>query len=191
MRRSALYLVLAVLLAAFGIWQVGEAGYMHAKALLAQHLLESSWADTVSSGKPTKPWPWADTAPVARLRVPSMGQDLIILAGGTGRTMAFAPGHVAGTALPGQPGLSVIGGHRDTHFRLLRDLTPGMEIWVDDAHGDEHRFTVVDTRIVDARHARLDPVQARPALVLVTCWPFDAIVPGGPMRYLVFAEWAS
>ena len=51
MTRSRIYLVLAALLAAFGIWQVGEAGYMHAKALLAQHLLETSWAETVATGK--------------------------------------------------------------------------------------------------------------------------------------------
>ena len=161
---------------------------MHAKALLAQHLLESSWADTVSTGQKTKPWPWADTTPVARLRVPSLDQDMIVLAGGSGRTLAFAPGHVDGTPRPGAPGLSVIGGHRDTHFRMLQDLTPGTEILVDDARGAEHTFKVVETRIVDARHTRLDPIDAEPSLALVTCWPFDAIAPGGPMRYLVIAE---
>ena len=131
MKRSRLYLVLALLLAALGVWQVGEAGYMHAKALLAQHLLEESWADTVSTGKPVKPWPWADTAPVARLRVPSLDQDMIVLAGGSGRTMAFAPGHVDGTPLPGEAGLSVIGVQRDAQIitdlpadqRLARDST--------------------------------------------------------------------
>jgi len=188
MKRSHLYLILAVLLAAFGVWQVGEAGYMHAKALLAQHMLETSWAETVSTGKPVKPWPWADTAPVARLRVPSLDKDLIVLAGGSGRTLAFAPGHVDGTPLPGAPGLSVIGGHRDTHFRVLKNMEPGTEIVVEDAHGAQHRFTVTETRVVDSRNTRLDPIASRPALALVTCWPFDAIVPGGPMRYLVFAE---
>jgi len=28
-----------------------------------------------------------------------------------------------------------------------------------------------------------------PLLTLVTCYPFDAVVPGGPERYLVFAEY--
>lgn len=188
MKRSRLYLILALLLAALGVWQVGEAGYMHAKALLAQHLLEESWADTVSTGKQVKPWPWADTAPVARLRVPSLDEDMIVLAGGSGRTMAFAPGHLDGTPLPGQPGLSVIGGHRDTHFRVLQDLTPGTEILVDDARGRAHVFRVTETRVVDSRVTRLDPVDTEPGLALVTCWPFDAIVPGGPMRYIVMAE---
>ena len=113
---------------------------------------------------------------------------MIVLAGGSGRTLAFAPGHVAGTPLPGEPGLSVIGGHRDTHFRVLKDMEPGTEIVVDDASGAQHRFTVTETRVVDSRITRLDPVEARPALALVTCWPFDAITPGGPMRYLVIAE---
>ncbi len=188
MKRSRVYLILAILLAALGVWQVGEAGYMHAKALLAQHLLEESWVDTVTTGKPARPWPWADTSPVARLRVPSLDQDMIVLSGGSGRTLAFAPGHVDGTPQPGAPGLSVIGGHRDTHFRMLRDLTPGTEIHVDDADGAAHIFKVVETRIVDSRDTRLDPIDAKPSLALVTCWPFDAIAPGGPMRYLVIAE---
>jgi sortase A len=25
-------------------------------------------------------------------------------------------------------------------------------------------------------------------LILVTCYPFDAIVPGGPLRYVVYAR---
>lgn len=188
MTRSRVYLVLAVLLAALGAWQIGEAGYMHAKALLAQHLLETSWARTVATGKPVKPWPWADTAPVARLTVPALDQEMIVLSGGSGRTLAFAPGHVDGSALPGRPGLSVIGGHRDTHFRFLRSLTPGTLLTLGDAQGHEHSYRVSDIRIVDARTVRLDPIGAEPALALVTCYPFDAVVPGGPLRYLVMAE---
>ncbi len=188
MKRPGVYLSLAVLLAALGAWQVGEAGYLYAKALLAQHLLEASWAETVSTGKPVKPWPWADTTPIARLRVPSMDQDLIVLAGGSGRTMAFGPGHVDGTPLPGQPGLSLVSGHRDTHFRFLRSLKIGTLLTVDDATGAQHTYRISETRIVDARTARLDPAGAQPALALVTCFPFDAVMPGGPLRYLVIAE---
>lgn len=182
-------LAVAVLLVAIGVWQVGEAGYLHAKALLAQHLLETSWAETVASGKPTKPWPWADTWPVARLTFDGRTErGLIVLAGGSGGTMAFAPGHVDGTPLPGHPGLSMIGGHRDTHFRVLETLEVGAAISTEDAAGSRHRFRVTDIRIVDSTTARIQPHGTRPALALITCWPFDAIVPGGPMRYVVVAE---
>jgi hypothetical protein len=62
--------------------------------------------DTLSGGETVKPWPWADTWPIARLSAPRHGVDLFVLAGATGRTLAFGPGHVDGTARPGRPGCS-------------------------------------------------------------------------------------
>jgi sortase A len=187
--RNRAVLALAALLVAVGVWQVGEAGYLHAKALLAQHLLETSWADTVATGQPSKPWPWADTWPVARLTFDEdPARSMIVLAGGNGRTLAFAPGHVDGTPLPGRPGVSLIGGHRDTHFRALGDLEVGAMVSAQIADGSVHRFRITDTRIVDSRTTKIEPQGTRPTLALVTCWPFDAVVPGGPMRYVVFAE---
>ena len=187
--RNRAVLALAALLVVIGVWQVGEAGYLHAKALLAQHLLETSWADTVATGQPSKPWPWADTWPVGRLTFDEdPARSVIVLAGGSGRTLAFAPGHVDGTPLPGRPGVSLIGGHRDTHFRALADLAVGTSVSVQVADGSVHRFRVTGSRVVDSRTTRIEPQGTRPALALVTCWPFDAVVPGGPMRYVVFAE---
>ncbi len=42
--------------------------------------------------------------------------------------------------------------------------------------------------MVDASRPWPSPETAERRLTLVTCYPFDAIVPGGPLRYLVFAE---
>ena len=42
--------------------------------------------------------------------------------------------------------------------------------------------------IVDRKEARLSLADDAPRLTLVTCYPFNAVVPGGPFRYLVFAE---
>ena len=183
--------VVAGLLVALGGWQVGEAGWIHAKAWLAQRLLAAAWHDTLAGNPAAKPWPWADTRPVARLRAPERGIDMIVLAGGSGRSLAFAPGHLDGSPLPGAPGLSVIGGHRDTHFRFLQSLQPGEPLVIEDRAGDETRFRVSETLIVDSRSVRLAPDGTAPALALVTCYPFDAVVPGGPLRYVVFAEVAG
>ena len=49
-------------------------------------------------------------------------------------------------------------------------------------------YTVTARRIVDRRRARLPLAVDVPRLTLVTCYPFDALVPGGPLRYLVIAE---
>ncbi|MFP6625625.1 MAG: sortase, partial [Deltaproteobacteria bacterium] len=120
MRSSAgRYLLLGVTLSLFvvSLWQIGGAVYIHAKAELSQVLLKRAWARTLEYGEPSRPWPWADTWPVARLRVPRLGIDQVVLAGASGASLAFAPGHLSGTASPGETGSTVISGHRDTHFR--------------------------------------------------------------------------
>ena len=190
-RRAPLALAAAAVLLALGAWQLGSAGYIHAKARLAQVLLGQAWAATLEGGGPQRPWPWADTAPVARLQVPALGVDLFVLAGASGRTLAFGPGHLDGTAAPGAPGHSVVSGHRDTHFRFLQDLAPGMEIRVQNTDGRWQSYRAGEGQVIDARNARFEVASDRPALSLVTCWPFDAIEAGGPLRYLVFAEAAG
>ncbi len=189
--RRLSHAALACLLVAIGGWQVGAAGWIHAKAWLAQRLLASAWHEAEASGAAAKPWPWADTRPVARLRVPAHGVDQIVLAGGSGSSLAFAPGHVDGSAVPGEPGLSLIGGHRDTHFAFLEDVAVGDWLTIESATGEIQPYRISATRIVDSRRTRLDPTGAAPALALVTCYPFDAIAPGGPLRYVVFAEAAG
>ena len=190
-----LALAAGFMLLGFGGWQLGAAGYIHAKAWLSQVLLSQAWADTMSlsarddgAGELQKPWPWADTGPVARLRVPELGVDQIVLAGASGRTLAFGPGHLGQTAAPGEAGHSVISGHRDTHFAFLRDLAPAMKLQVQRPDGGWRNYRVRGSEVFDSRRARLTLASDRPALTLVTCWPFDTADPGGPLRYAVFAE---
>ena len=161
--------------------------YLRAKALLAQALLERAWRATVASGRPAKPWSWADTWPVARLRFPGLDRSAIVLAEAGGESLAFAPSHVGVSPLPGEPGTSVIAGHRDTHFRFIRRLAPGDEIEVTRADGALARFRVTHSAIVHARASGIELEGDSPRLALVTCWPFDALE-RGPLRYVVFAE---
>jgi sortase A len=184
--------VLALALIAVGVWQLGQGGWIYAKAVLAQHLLQRAWTRTLAGEREVRPWPWADTWPVARLRVPAHGTELIVLDGVSGRTLAFGPGHASGSARPGAPGTAIVSGHRDTHFRFLQRLTPGDEIVVDTPGRPPVRFLVREATVVDARTAVIGSVgDGTAALVLLTCYPFDAVSPGGPLRYVVAAEAAS
>ena len=185
-RRAAA--VLAAAFAAVACWQIATALWIPAKAVLAQVLLHRAWDRTMAGERHVRPWPWADTWPVARLRVPARGIDQIVLAGATGRTLAFGPGHVDGTPLPGASGDSVIGGHRDTSLRFLAGLRAGDRILVDTMSGRTIAYRVAGTAVADGRKPFLAPDDPAPMLTLVTCWPFDALRPGGPMRYLVFAK---
>ncbi len=171
-----------------GTWQVGEGGWIHAKAILAQHLLEHAWQRTLSGARRARPWPWADTWPVARLEVPRLERSLIVLHGANGASLPFGPGHMEGTAPPGRAGLTVLSGHRDTHFAFLRRLRIGDEIVLETSAGARHRYRVAATDVVDDRTVRLADRHDRPMLLLTTCYPFDAVRPGGPLRYVVTAE---
>ena len=175
------------LLVLFGVWQLGQAGWINAKASLAYHLIERAWEDVKKGESHARPWPWADTWPVARLWVPKHDIDQFVLFGASGSTIAFGPGHIGGTVLPGARGTSLIVGHRDTHFRFLAKLTLGERLFVTDRDGRRHVYSVSDTKIIDSRTTKLQLGDA-PGLVLMTCYPFDAAVPGGPLRYLAFAE---
>lgn len=184
--RWALRLLSVLALSAAAV-QLATAAYIPTKALLAQWLLQHAWRQSEHATVAAKPWPWADTHPVARLQVSRLGVDQIVLAGDQGRTLAFGPGWVEASAAPGSGGYTIIGGHRDTHFRFLRDLKLGDEISVQAPGGRIERFVIDHTEVADATQARLVLEQA-PGLTLVTCYPFDALEAGGPLRYLVSAR---
>ena len=181
------HVVVAALLA-LGFWNLGQGAYIPAKAWLAQELMQRAWLRVTAGEDRAAPWPWADTWPVARLTVKSQGVDLIVLAGGSGRTLAFGPGHLGASALPGEIGNSIIAGHRDTHFAFLRDLAVGELVGVETTRGQGHLYEVVSVDIVDSRTGSLALDTQQSLLSLVTCYPFDALEAGGPLRYVVTAQ---
>jgi sortase A len=179
-------LILALIFA--GVWQISSALYIYAKASLAQRLISNAWVQTLEGQKQVRPWPWADTWPVARLVVPASNVDLYVLSDASGRTLAFGPGVLSGTAMLGSAGNTVIAAHRDTHFRFLRDVKVGTELSLQLPDGRWHRYALIESAILDSRHDRLRVDSPHPTLTLMTCYPFDAIVPGGPLRYAAVAE---
>jgi sortase A len=181
------FVMLSVCLLAVGLWQIGEGSWIYAKARLAQYLLQRAWSRTLAGESTVKPWPWADTWPVARLTVSSKHIDLIVLNGAYGRTLAFGPGYAESSSFPGSPGTTIVTGHRDTHFEFLKRLKRDDEIVVETAAGITQRYLVQDSQIVDARTASISLADGVDQLALVTCYPFDTIAPGGPLRYVVSA----
>ncbi|HNP37498.1 MAG TPA: class D sortase, partial [Woeseiaceae bacterium] len=124
----------------------------------------------------------------ARLLAKDGAIDMIVLAGGSGRTLAFGPGHLSASALPGERGNSVIAGHRDTHFRFLKDLGIGESIRIETVDGVFHQYEVIDLDVVDSRRSSLLLDTDGRMLSLITCYPFDVVETGGPLRYVVTAR---
>ena len=171
-----------------GTLSLAHGAWMPAKARLAQVLLDHAWHETLRSGDSAKPWPWADSWPVARLTAPSHKTSMIVLAGANGAALSFGPGHLTTSAPPGVSDNSVIAGHRDTHFAFLKALKPGDALQLQVPDGVVHRYKVIDARVVHETDTRvLQPSQSA-MLTLITCYPFDAVVPGGPLRYVVRAR---
>ena len=180
--------VLIVVLVAIGTWQCGHGAWIYVKAQLAQYLLQHAWVRTMNGEQHVKPWSWADTWPVVRLHAPRHGMDLIVLAGASGRTLAFGPAVVNDRIEKDLGSTMVISGHRDTHFKFLQRLSNGDELLIERPGQIRRAYRVIDTQVIDSRTIGIldnpDPDQ----LLLVTCYPFDAIMPGGPLRYVVTAE---
>ena len=186
--------VIIVLLFGIGLWQLAAAGWIQGKSIIAQQLLNTSWNKTLSEKTSAdhgstahKPWPWADTWPVARLTVPKRQVEQIILAGDSGSSLAFAPGYSLAGVEPNSAGTTVISGHRDTHFRFLKDIQLGDMLHLQTIDGTE-RYQVVDLQIVDSKNYKVQSSADGKTLVLATCYPFDAMTSGGTLRYLVFAN---
>ncbi len=184
---SRTWLVLAFLSAALSLVFLGEGLWIRAKAGLAQILLERAFVQSIVTGAPVKPWSWADTWPVARISVPRLGASSIALAGGSGQALAFGPGHLDGTAEPGERGTAVFAAHRDTHFRFLGDLKPGDEISVTRDDGLTFTYEMTTAEVVRWDQSKIDAGARGYNLALATCWPLDGMT-RGPLRYVVHAR---
>lgn len=202
--------LLFLFMVAAAAWYLGQGLWIYAKAEAAQHLLHRAWERTQAESRPVLPWPWADTWPVAKLTVPRLGIDHIVLANASGRTLAFGPalygpaqlgdgnqGTVdmadsqADNAARGAAKPIVLTGHRDTHFRFLEALQSGDLLTFEWADGRRRRVRVTSMRIVDSRDGLALQSPDLGQVVLVTCYPFHAITPGGPLRYVVTADAVS
>lgn len=191
--RRRTWIVIALLVAASaaavqGLW-------IPAKAVLAQHLMQRSWQEAMRGEPAPPPWPWADTTPVARLRLPRLEVDQLVLAGASGAELAFGPGLVTEASLlngDGVPenGLSniAIAGHRDTHFRFMRHIAIGDRLLLESANGAALAYAVEWTGVVAEDATWVASPTLHDALTLITCYPFDGIAGQADQRFVVRAN---
>ena len=108
-------------------------------------------------------------SPVARLRIPRIHLDEVVLEGVGDDELNAAPGHLPGSALPGMRGNAVISAHRDRHFSRLDQLQLGDTIRTETSqlHG---AWVIVGRRVVGRDTPALFE-SADATLTLTTCWP--------------------
>jgi sortase A len=176
---------IAILIA--GLVIIAQALFIPLKAQAAQFLMSRAWSTQIATGEPTRPWPWADFTPQAKLSFPSQGREVLALSDAAGESLAFGPTLMAASAAPGENGVAVFAAHRDTHFAFLNRLQPGQLVNVDTG-AKKLSFKVIGSSVVRWDNSAIHPHDGgAPRIALVTCWPLDSKF-HGPMRYVVWAE---
>ena len=131
------------------------------------------------------PAPVIPGAPVARLLIPRLGLDEIVIEGVDEFALNAGPGHLPGSAFPGEPGNSIISAHRDRHFSRLGGISVGDTI-VTESGTHRTRWVVLSKRVIDADAPALYRTPDA-TLTLTTCWPIRYIGTA-PERLLVVAK---
>ena len=188
-RRTAL----ALALLAAGIALTGYSGSAYARGWLAQERARSAWDARVArlaveqgrrAGEGVVVADPATGSPVARLVIPAIGLDDIVLEGVDDRTLNGGPGHLPGSARPGDSGNAILSAHRDRHFRKLGELRIGDRI-VTYTGQDSVEWRVTSRKVVSKWAPVLRSSRA-PLLTLTTCWPIGYLG-GAPDRLILHA----
>jgi sortase A len=166
---------------------LGKSSWIMLKAEVAQVLLHKAFTQSIATGEKVKAWSWADTYPVAEVRVPRINASAIVLEGATPEALAFGPAHLSDTPDVGEKGTVVFAAHRDTHFRFLQNVRAGDVVDVTRNDGLTFQYQITTTRVAEYNQSGIERHASGHHLVLSTCWPFDAIT-HGTARYIVEAE---
>ncbi len=127
--------------------------------------------------------------PIAVLTIQKISLEVPIFEGTGDLILNRGAGRIAGTARPGEAGNMGIAGHRDGFFRGLKDLQLGDKIELESLRGGS-TYTVDEIEIVLPDDVKVLQPRQRPALTLVTCYPFY-FVGHAPKRYIVHASIAE
>jgi len=161
--------------------------YIPIKAELAQLLIHRAWGQSIETGQSIKPWAWADMHPVLRLESKAHNQDLIVLSGDTGNVLAFGPGLSSDTPYIDETSSLLISAHRDTHFTFLQDIALGDEILLTNANNVQQYYKITNIEVIDTSKQDIFLDDNQSTIKLVTCYPFNALLAGGSLRYVVSA----
>jgi LPXTG-site transpeptidase (sortase) family protein len=164
-----------------GEWQ-RQAAWRAWEASEAQAIVASARR---SVGVETKRGDLAPGVPVARLVIPRLKLDEIVLEGVDDYSLNGGPGHLPGSALPGEGGNSIISAHRDRHFARLGEIKVG-DTLVTESGTQTEKWVVTSKRVVAADAPALFHTP-KATLTLTTCWPIRYLGTA-PERLLVTAK---
>jgi LPXTG-site transpeptidase (sortase) family protein len=117
--------------------------------------LEQRLASDLVNGVAPVSNPIAVGSPIGLVEVPNRDIRAVVVEGSKAEQLAQASGHLIGSALPGQPGVSAILGRSETYgaeFKNLDQLIVGDEVVVTTGQG-VHTYEVIDITVRSASDA--------------------------------------
>ena len=172
--------------------------FLGTRDFLESHLGQQQAAQDFEQQRPVTPPRFREheTVPLpqpgetmAKLVIPRLDTQLYVMEGDDQQELRRGPGHMTGTAMPGGTGNCVIAGHRDTHFRVLKDIRKGDDIVLETRTG-EYLYRVRSTKVVSPSNTEPLRNTSDSQLNLITCYPFY-YVGSAPKRFVVQAELAG
>jgi len=163
-----------------------HASWLPLKGWLSEQLISYSWHKTINLQQRIKPWPWADTYPIAALSFKRLHKSIVVLNGGDPTTLAFSAGAIAPFNQAKSTKPFVVAGHKDSHFSFLEDVLMNDVISLVDKHGQSQLYQVETIEIVDASIGELPVLADGSQLILITCYPFTGI--SSDERYVITAK---
>ena len=121
-----------------------------------------------------------------KLTIPKIGLDRVVVKGTDRASLKLGPGHMNKTVYPGDPGVSVVSGHRTTYgapfFRLDR-LDKGDQIIIETVT-NSYIFIVYDVKTVKPNNTSFIVENGKQRIALTTCTPIHS----ASRRLVILAE---
>ena len=186
--RKQLLVILSAILAIAGLIFLFLAFKIEIKAKVAQYLLNNAWNKTIETGDDYEPWPGFDGYPILKLSIPKFNLQQIVLSNTSGQSLAFGPSFHPETYLPKENKITAISSHRDSHGYYIRDLKINDFVILEDKEDNKFTYKVKNFKIINVEDKDLQFNKKNSQLLLITCYPFDAVISGTNLRYIVFSE---
>jgi LPXTG-site transpeptidase (sortase) family protein len=177
--RSTLFWLTILSACALAAGPAGSAAKRTISAIQAKSLWKAALASDRPVAEPGEPALW--------ISIPSIKLEQLALQGVTEENLQKLP---CVMAWPDgiDSSLTVILGHRDTHFRALERLTKNSTITITQRNGFTRKYRVKDIDIMapDSAQEKIHKRMDRDEIVLMTCHPIRYVGPA-PKRILFWA----
>ena len=172
-----LLVIVGIAIAARPTWHLVRRSYVDLCA-------KKTWEEVSQSSKSTV----KEGSPVAWLKIDDAQIDTLVLRGANKDNLSRFPSCQASFSEPGAVGLTVILGHRDSHFKKLDQLSEGDKFKVQVLSGQWMQYSVAKTQVLHKNDVtELIEGGNEQGLLLMTCYPL-VYVGEAPQRYLVWAK---